>query len=333
MPAEAVAVASFSLNQPGIQTEQSPLPASEPDRAGHRAGNFANIEQVTIFALPTEAGAPNLTMNTLPGCLGLAITSRNPEQTKQVLSTLLATANPAASQQNGRYKVGMSGGQDIYCHLDQINKTTLLSLNCSVINASATALKNRKSVVAAGRSLQRRGRRPHAGCEQTVSRQRWRRDAALEPAVETKGVAESQLKDWNTSFEQLASATAATTLELRTDEPLNGFAANVGLAGIPPLNQILGPVTQLNRLNDQARSESATRKLKANSRHHHAGDRAPAIDGSKDAVWNTAREYKLGNVLETPATSAADLSASYRALWDEKQSVCAGRSERRNARS
>jgi hypothetical protein len=324
VPAEAVAVASFALNQPGIQTEQ--VRSQIQTMTGLDIGReiFANIEQITIFALPIEAGATNITRNTLPGRLGLAITSRNPEQTKQVLSTLLATANPAANPQNGRYKVGASGGQDIYCHLDQVNKTTLLSLNRDVINASATALKNRKSAAASG-PLQRAvaDLTPAASKLFLVNVGGALRLAG--PLLKPKSLTEAQLKDWNASFEQLASAATATTIELRTDEQLNGFAISSSLTDIPPLNQILGPVTQLNRLNDQARTEATARKLqKQTPAIILPATKAPAIDGNEDEAWARIPRNKIKKVITSfgsgekasAPSSPDDLAADYRAMWD-----------------
>ncbi|MGC3957067.1 MAG: sugar-binding protein [Verrucomicrobiota bacterium] len=313
VPAEAVAVASFSLNQPGIQTEQ--VRSQIQNLTGLDIGReiFANIEQVTIFALPTRVESTT-TNAPFPECLRLAITSRNPEQTKQILSTLLATVNPAASPQNGRYKVGAAGGQDVYCQLDQINKTTLLSLHRGT---SAIPIKNYKSITTSGPLQKAIGSLPPTASK-LILVNAGGAIRLLGPIMTPKSLTETQLKDWNASLEQLAHAAEATALELRTDEQQNGFVANVNLSGIPPLNQILGPVTQLNQLKDQARAESATRKLQQQTPATILpASKAPVIDGSKDEGWNTAREYKLANSLETPATSADDLSACYRALWDE----------------
>jgi hypothetical protein len=318
VPAEAVAVVSFALN-PAESTQSEQVRSQIQTMTGLDIGReiFANIEQVTIFALPL--GAANSAPNAfLPGQLGLAITSRNPEQTKQVLTTLLTTINPGQPNATpGRYKVGAAGGQDMYCHLDQINKTTLLSLNRDVLNASATALKNRKSITTSG-PLQKSIGTLAPSASKLILVNAGGAIRLLGPQVNTKDLTESQRNEWNTSLDQLARAADATTIELRTDEQLNSFAASSSLTGIPPLNQILGPLTQLNRLNNQARAEATARNLqKQTPAIIMPATKAPAIDGNEDEVWNAAREYKLINSIETPATSADDLSARYRALWDE----------------
>jgi hypothetical protein len=318
VPADAVAVASFALN-PAESTQSEQVRSQIQNMTGLDIGReiFANIEQITVFALPAGA-ASSATNSFLPGQLGLALTSRNPGQTKEILTTLLATINPGQpNAQPGRYKVGATGGQDIYCHLDQINKTTLLSLNRAVINASAATLKNRKSITTSGPLQKAVGNLTPAASKLLLVNA----GGAIRlfgPQVNTKGFTETQLKDWNTSLEQLARAADATTIEFRTDEQLNSFAASSSLTGIPPLNQILGPVTQLTRLNKQARAETTAKHLQNQTPAIILpATKAPVIDGSKDEVWNAAREYQLANSIETPATSAEDLSARYRALWDE----------------
>jgi len=323
VPAEAVAVASFSLNQAETaQTEQ--VRSQVQNLTGLDIGReiFANIEQITIFALPLEPGAGTASAPTsLSGCLGLAITSRNPEQTKQVLTTLLTTLNPGAAGTPGalpgRYKVGARNGQDIFCHLDQINKTTLLALNRDVLSAAVAAMKNHKSVTTSGPLQPAVGSLAPAASKLVLVNV----GGALRlfgPQGIPAGLSDSQREEWNTSLAQLAHAAAATTIELRTDEQLSNFAVSSSLTGIPPLNQILGPVTQITRLRNQARVETAAKTLEMQTPAILLrATKAPAIDGKVDDVWQAARKYPIENMGETPATSAEDLSASYRALWDE----------------
>ena len=45
-------------------------------------------------------------------------------------------------------------------------------------------------------------------------------------------------------------------------------------------------------------------------------DLAPVIDGTIDPVWSGANQYPIQNVIIGSAVPAADLSASYRALYD-----------------
>ncbi len=325
VPAEAVAVASFSLNPAGIQSEQ--VRAQIQTMTGLDIGReiFANIEQVTIFALPT--GTTSSTTNTfLPAHLGLAITSRNAEQTKQVLTTLLTTLNPGQpNAQPGRYKVGVANGQELYCHLDQINKTTLLSLNRDILQASAAALKNHKSITSSG-PLQKAVGNLTPAASKLILVNAGGAIRLFGPQLNTAGLTESQRNEWNTCLDQLARAAEATTLELRTDEQLNSFAVNSSLTGIPPLNQILGPMTQLSRINNQARAEATARKLqKQIPAIIVPAPKSPVIDGNEDEAWARVPRTKIktsitsfGSGEKASAPSAPeDLSASFRAMWDE----------------
>jgi hypothetical protein len=42
------------------------------------------------------------------------------------------------------------------------------------------------------------------------------------------------------------------------------------------------------------------------------------IDGKAEALWSQAREYKIGNVIYSPPSNDEDFSASYKALFDDK---------------
>jgi len=64
----------------------------------------------------------------IPGRLGLAIRVA-PEQTRQVLGTLLGIAGASSSggqsETQPGYKIGTSGKQDLICYLEQVNGITL----------------------------------------------------------------------------------------------------------------------------------------------------------------------------------------------------------------
>ena len=83
--------------------------------------------------------------------MGLTITSRNPEQTRQVLATVLGTMSggqPNAGTSD--YKIGRNGRQEIHCYVEQVDGMTVLSLNRDIVNASIAAIKHGKSVCASG---------------------------------------------------------------------------------------------------------------------------------------------------------------------------------------
>jgi hypothetical protein len=115
---------------------------------------FANVDQVTLFALPASdkavPGVPPIAMS-----LGVVISSDDPQQTKEILTGMLTAAKllasgPAGGEPEGRYQIGLANGATVQCFADQANKATVLSLNPGVIDASVAAMRSRKSVTEAG---------------------------------------------------------------------------------------------------------------------------------------------------------------------------------------
>jgi len=324
VPSDAVAVVSFSLNQ-ADSAQSEKVRSKIQNVTGLDLGReiFANVEQVTIFAMPMTGSATNVL---LPGQLGLAITSRNPEQTKQVLATLFSTMNPGQQNaQPGRYKVGNKNGQDIYCHMEQVNGTTLLSLDRNIINASVASIKNRKSVTTSGPLSKSVGKlAPTTSKLLLVNAGGAIR--LLGPQMKLEGLTDEQIKEWNSSLDQLARAADATTIEILTDEQLNSFTMNQGVNGMPPLNQILGPASQIARISSQARAETTARNLRQQTPALILpATKAPVIDGNEDEAWSRVPRNKLENITSafgsgekaSQPLSPDDLAADFRAMWDE----------------
>jgi hypothetical protein len=317
VPAEAIAVASFSLNQPeGAQTDR--LRAKIQNITGLDVGReiFANLEQVSLFAMP--AGGDSATNVFLPGQFGLAITSRNPDQTRLILATLLGTmagVQPGAAP--GQYKISKAGQPELYCYVDQLAGTTLVSLNRNVIDAAAASIKNHQSICASG-PLNRAVNQLGPTASKLVLVNAGGAIRLIGPQMKFGTLNDEQAAQIKTSVDQLARAAEATTIELRTDEQLNNFVMNSGLTGLPRLNEVIGPVMQISRLANQARAEATIKNLRQETPATiMPATKVPVIDGNLDEAWNGSRSYKLENAIYTPPTSPADLSASYRAMWDE----------------
>jgi hypothetical protein len=323
VPAEAIAVASFALNQTdSAQAEK--VRAQIQNVTGLDVGReiFANIEQVTVFALPAEGNSAGAALpEVIPGRLGLAITSRNPEQTQQVLGALLGIAAARSSGQKdakpGQYKLVVNGRHDLTCYLEQVNGITLLALNREVIDASVAALKSHKSICASG-PLNDAVNRLSPTASKLLLVNAGGAMRLLRPQMKFETLNDEQTMQLNASLEQLASAADLTTIELRTDEQPNTFALNSEVTGIPPLNQVLGPAKQIAQLTRQARTEATARRLRQESPATiFPAVRMPVIDGKVDDVWNDAKAYKIANVMYEPPKSSDDLSADYKAMWDE----------------
>ena len=93
VPAQAVGVASFALSANEGQRSEM-LRSGIQNVTGLDIGReiFANLEQVTFFAMPPGAGYAS-GQKFLPGQFGLTLTSRDPAKTRQLLSKLLGTAD------------------------------------------------------------------------------------------------------------------------------------------------------------------------------------------------------------------------------------------------
>ncbi|HKI68557.1 MAG TPA: CBM9 family sugar-binding protein, partial [Verrucomicrobiae bacterium] len=323
VPADAVALASFAMNHTDSdQADQ--LRTKIQNVTGLDVGRelFANIEQVTIFAIPAKDDS---TTAFLPGQLGLAITSRNPDQTQQILTTLLETMSAGQPSPNaGQYKISGKGQADLYCYVDQVNGITLLSLNRAIVDASIAAVNNHESVCTSG-PLNREINKLVPSTSKLVLVNAGGALRLLGSQMKPHSLGEEQAKQFDESLNQLAHAAAATTLELRTDEQLNNFAVNLGLTGIPPLNEVLGPATQIAQLTKQAKAEATAKRLQQEKPAIiMPATKAPAIDGNEDEVWANVPRNKLENVMTSlgsgekaaAPTSPDDLSADFRGIWD-----------------
>jgi hypothetical protein len=119
------------------------------------------------------------------------------------------------------------------------------------------------------------------------------------------------------NFNQLAAACDKSVIEIRTDEQLNSFSLNRRLRGLPPLNQIFVPITQI------AQTIKQTKTAVAEAARRQAGITikqaavSPVIDGVADAAWSAADKIKLSNVIYKPISSPNDLSADFKTMWDQ----------------
>ncbi len=318
VPADAIALASFSLNSgDALQTEE--VRAHIQNLTGLDVGReiFANIEQIAVFLTPGAndgAGAP------LPQIaldhLGVVITSRDPAQTRQLLATILGAAFPGESDPAaGRFKIGNSNGQGIYCHLQQIGRVTLLSLNPDVAAASAAAIARHASVCDTG-LLRDAVDRINPATSKLILVNAGGAMRLIGPQVNVKALDPDQLKQLNDSFAQIARAADSTTLQVRTDEQPDSFAFDSEVSGIPPLNEVVGPATQFAKIRGQARAESAARQLRQQAAATIAPLSHPLNLGAGESWWQAAQPCKLDNVI-LQSSSGAHATAEFRSLWDK----------------
>ncbi len=264
VPPEAVALVSLALGEAG-GAKAKVLGKSIENLTGLDIGReiFTNIEQITLFAL-----SPEITSNAdLPGILpivnnlGLALTSHNPQQTREILNQLLTVSNLIASQSDsgqteqvtGKYQIGLVNNQKLYCYMDQMSKTTVLSLNPDVIETSFSAIKRRRSVCTAG------------PLREAVSR--------LSPTtsklvlVNVGGVIRVADDYLNATYDnpqnpahkilaQLAQACDKTGIQICTDERINNFNLHKSINQIPPLDSVFPLLMQLSQMDLTAKARA-----------------------------------------------------------------------------
>ena len=262
-PADAVAVASLALSA-ATAAQAETVRSHVQNVTGLDIGReiFSNIEQVTLFAMP---GAEKSTNIFLPGRFGLALTSRNPAQTRQVIDTLLATLNPTSpgqkSDDSKGVKISGPGEPDRYCHIRQVNNITLLSLDRALAEASAASIKNQKSIRDAG-PLSKAVNRLAADTSKLILVNVGGAIRLVGPAIQPPGLDEEKAKQFAESLEKLAHCAANTVIEYRTDESANRFAMNHSINPLPPFSEIVGPVAQINRIMNEARAEALAGELR-----------------------------------------------------------------------
>jgi tetratricopeptide (TPR) repeat protein len=323
VPPEAIGLISFALGQPD-GTQAKAVSEKLQNVTGLDIGReiFANIEQLTLFAVPSEQ-ASGKGIPQLPASFGLAITSHNPQQTRQILTTILGTVNVVVADKQtgqtdapaGRYQVGLVNGQQLYCYMDQANKTTVLSLNRDITDAAIAAVKQRKSVCNDGVLKDAVNRlSPTTSKLVLVNIGGAIRMAAPAIVSSFEGDTKDSLQQ---ALSQLAQACGETYVEMLTEEQLNNFTSRVQIANLPPVSSIVGPVAEISGILGQAKAKAeAKRKRQERPVTIKKTSQAPVIDGKAENLWSNAKRYEIDNVIYSPATSDEDLSAYYKAMWD-----------------
>ncbi len=264
VPSEAVALVSFALGE--AESAQALAAGKRIESlTGLDIGReiFANIEQITLFALPPDGASAkgNKAIPPIVTNLGLAVTSHNPQQTREILTQLLTVANLIAGQPDieqpaqgtGKYQIGLVKNQKLYCYMNQMNKTTVLSLNPDVVETSISALKRRRSVFTAG-PLQEAVNK----LSPTTSK------LALVNLGGAIQLADSHLKATydnpqnpaHKMYAQLAQVCDNTGIQFCTDERTNNFNTRFSIDQLPPLDNVLPLLMQISKTDPTAMAEA-----------------------------------------------------------------------------
>lgn len=321
VPSDAIALFSVALGRSDTAQAQA---------AGQQIKNvtgldigrelFDNIEQVTLFAVPFGKPTEQLSDDIPPQVksFGLAITSVNPQQTHQILSSVLRAVNVVIDETqpaSGRFDFTLPNYQKFFGYMDEASKTTVLSLNSSLVEASVAAMKQPGGAVKGG---------PLQGVLETLPETTSKLVAVNVAGVVQFAAANMDLPEGEVAdrvreaLAQLAQASAKTTVRLQTSEEANSFGVRLSIDDLPPIPQLIGPISQI-----------ADGMSQVHGRHDQwsmqpvlsAGiaptDRAPVIDGKIDEAWAKAQAYKLEHSFYDPVSGDADCSAWFKTLYDE----------------
>ncbi|MHC4192754.1 MAG: LamG-like jellyroll fold domain-containing protein, partial [Planctomycetota bacterium] len=263
VPAEAVALVSFALGEAegtGAASARKALKKLTGLDIGREL--FANIEQITLFALPPT---PTPTKNVLAEsispvvpCLGLAVTSRNPKRTEQLVTQLLTLTDlvmgiskgeELAEQRSpavGEYKIGVFNGKPAYCYVGQAGKSTVLTLSPEVLQASLSAVESKTSASSAGPLREVLSQLLPDTSKLAAVNFAGAIQLANVHICASRGISPDPQKNY---FSQLlgeyAQACTQTYVVVRTDEKANNFGLNVNVSGLPDFGRVFPLVAQL----------------------------------------------------------------------------------------
>jgi len=264
VPSEAVGLVSVALGE-AESAQTTAASKSIENLTGLDIGReiFANIEQVTLFALPPDSTSAkgNTAIPAIATNLGVAVTSHNPQQTREILTQLLTVSNLVAGQSvseqpgqsTGKYQIGLVNNQKLYCYMNQMNKTTVLSLNPDVVETSVSAIKRRRSVFTAGPLKEAMNK-----LSPTTSK------LVLINVGGGIRLADSHLKATYDNprnpahkiLAQLAQACDKTGIQLRTDERINNFNSRFSIDQLPPLDNVFPLLMQLSQSDPTAKAKA-----------------------------------------------------------------------------
>ncbi len=147
VPSNAIALFSIALGKSDTMQAQA---AGEQikNATGLDIGRelFDNIEQITLFAVPFEKPTEQLSDDIPPQArsFGLAVTSANPQQTYEILSSVLRSINVVIGETQpagGRFDFTLPNYQKLFGYMDPAKKTTILSLNSSLAETAMNATR------------------------------------------------------------------------------------------------------------------------------------------------------------------------------------------------
>ncbi len=320
IPSDAIAAVSIALGEPNSAQAQAVsehiLNATSLD-IGREL--FANIEQLTLFARPLtgDANPQNTEIPPELKTLGLAITSANPQQTRQIVSSVLRSTNLLLTETepvNNRYEITLTNYQSIYGYIDAARKTTVFSLSPDVINDAATALQ--QSSAPAGKSALKSA--VNALPDATNKLIMVDLAGAVRFATEKTNMPDDASGDQvREAMARIAEISEGAVLELRTSEEDNSFGVRLTADHLPPIGRVFALAMQIQQAVTKMENQPSSVAEPGPAAVMPETKTAPNIDGQVDSCWADASSYALEKRYYEPPASDADLSASFRTLYDQ----------------
>ncbi|MBN1506234.1 MAG: tetratricopeptide repeat protein [Sedimentisphaerales bacterium] len=324
VPAEAVALVSLALGDAGTAQAQAArdkiISATGQDLA---AQIFGNIEQISLFALPGKGAAPAEWSGIPPALqsIGLAVTSREPQKTQQLLLTLLAMANLVSADTqpqlpaSGQYEIILANNMRLLGYTDEASKTMVLSLGAPVIGQSVTAMRQNSSVLDGGKMKD---------AITTMSPKTSKLVLVSVPGVLALAAqnvhlpSEEAAKQTQQSIEELIKATENTTIRLLTSEEANSFGVRLSISDLPRMSQIVGAVTQITQMISAMKQKETAQVRQAQPALSVPQAGKPLTMKGDEQEWAAVPAQRIEHVAYNASASPEDFSASFKTLWDSQ---------------
>jgi hypothetical protein len=120
------------------------------------------------------------------------------------------------------------------------------------------------------------------------------------------------------SLDEVIKATQKTTIRLQTNEAADSFGVRLSISDLPPIKDIIGPVTKLAEMLKGKANAITTKAQGPAPISIPPTTIAPSIDGNADDSWVSVPSHTIGHVAYTPPTSEADLSANFKTVYDSQ---------------
>lgn len=324
IPADAVALISLTLGGAGSAQAQAAEGMIQQTFGLDIASQiFGNVEQITLFAAPPKDAitAQDSPIPPVAQAFGLAVTSKNPQQVHQLLTTLLKTAELLPDTQeapgipeSGRFDMTLANNIKFFGHTNPANKTMVLSLNSQVVDASITAARQDRSIVNAGKLQEALATLPPATSKLVLINVA----GAIRLASQAMELpSEDMAAEARKALDELIQAAPKTTLRLQTTEQDNSFSLRLSLSDMPPIRDLVEPIAHLGGIMHGAARSPWERAVPAPASVIPTNQPCK-IDGKVDDAWAQAKANAISHVAYSPASGEADASASFKMMYDKQ---------------